>query len=123
MRELWGCVAAQVPCTFEQERAGVPHGVIEMRAVSCGDVVLGVGIARSKRRAKLMAGVRGLQYFNENADALVAFAEEWRVRQLAKEEEGKKLEVEEGKEEPHGSTATADPSAAISPSRKRQREI
>ena len=101
----------------------MPHGVIEMRAVSCGDVVLGVGIARSKRRAKLMAGVRGLQYFNENADALVALAEEWRVRQLA-EEEGKKMEVEEGKEQPRGGTATvAEPSAPVSPSRKREREV
>jgi hypothetical protein len=100
----------------------VPHGVIEMRAVSCDDLVLGVGIARSKRRAKLMASVRGLQYFNENADALVAFAEQWRVRQLVQQEERQKMEVEEGKQEPQGSTATAEPSAAVSPPRKRERD-
>jgi hypothetical protein len=119
---MWGWLAVQVPCTFEQVRAGVPHGVIEMRAVSCGDVVLGVGIARSKRRAKLMASVRGLQYFNENADALVAFAEQWRVRQLVQQEERQKMEVEEGRQEPQGSTATAEPPAAVSPPRKRERE-
>ena len=47
----------------------------------------------------------------------------WRVRQLV-EEEGMKMEVEEGKEQPRGGTATvAEPSAAVSPSRKREREV
>jgi predicted lipid-binding transport protein (Tim44 family) len=86
-----------------------------------GGQVLGVGLARSKRRAKLMAGVRGLEYVNLNLEALVAFANEWRAREQQPQQQQQQQQQQPPQQQQQ--PADQDPTpAADTPSRKRDRE-